>query len=187
MIEDYNKELAGEVAKDVVSWGQRSCASPQVLYIKRGLDTKKIMKDLGKAMDRHPDQEMQADQAVEILKAREIARMGKVFGDYDYFFSPEPNRWQIILTKKFELSPLGRTLYVREYENIDEIINEIPRAYMQTIAISSGRRREIGKMFVLAGASRIVRFGKMTSATLGAPHDGDYPLGELVRFCGMEE
>ena len=184
VVEKYEESLPDRIARDVVSWEQRSCASLQVLYIKRGMG--RLVSDVGEALDGFPEKKPDRDQAVEVMKAREIARMGKVFGDYDCLFSREPGRWQIILTKKFELSPLGRTLYVREYDDIREVLEEIPREYMQTVAISSGRDMDLGKMFSEAGATRIVKFGRMTSGVEEAPHDGNFPLRELVRFCGME-
>jgi len=183
VVEDIEESLAGNIAIDVVSWEQRSCASLQVLYIKRGM--RDLIEDVGRALDGFSDNPLDRDHAVEVMKAREIARMGKVFGDYDYIF-PENLKWQVIFTKGFELSPLGRTLYVREYDDVKDIIREIPKEYLQTVAVSSKRAQEIGKMFAEAGATRIVRFGRMTSSTPGAPHDGNFPLRELVRLCGME-
>ncbi|MDY6985555.1 MAG: acyl-CoA reductase [Candidatus Thermoplasmatota archaeon] len=184
VVEDLEENLAKNIAMDVVSWEQRSCASLQVLYIKR--EMRDLIKDVGRELDGFSENPLDRDHAVEVMKAKEIARMGKAFGDYDYFFSEEPLKWQAIFTKGFELSPLGRTLYVREYDDIKEVIREIPKEYTQTVAISSKRDKEIGKMFAEAGATRIVRFGRMTSGAPGAPHDGDFPLRELVRLCGME-
>lgn len=182
IVEDYEEGLAERIARDIVSWEQRSCASLQVLYIKNGMES--LMGEIGTELDRYPKNPLDSDQAVEVRKAREIARMGRVFEDYDYLFSEEPLKWQIIVTSRFELSPLGRTLYIRKYEDVDEIIREVPKAYMQTVAISGSP--ETGRRLALAGATRIVEFGRMLSGVPGAPHDGDFPLRELVRFCGRE-
>jgi hypothetical protein len=186
IIYDYPRELPKLIARDIVSWEQKSCASLQILYVHRRIDSRRLAREIGMELDLYPPARLDPDHAVEILKTREVARMGEAFGDCRGILSADPNRWQIIFSDKFELSPLGRTLLVREFTDIEEIIQEIPREYLQTVALSSRKKKELGKRLVLHGASRIVDFGKMTEGMAGAPHEGDYPLRELLRFSSLE-
>jgi hypothetical protein len=186
VVEKYDPSLPKRIAKDVAYWEQSSCASPQVIYVRDSIDVEKLAPEIGRNLEKHPKGPLEPDQAVEILKAKEVARMGELFGDYKCYSSAEPYEWQIIISKKFDFSPLGRTLYLRKYHSLEDVIEEIPKEYLQTVGIQSPRKKQIAKKFVLAGACRITELGKMTEGTLGAPHEGNYPLRELVRFCNIE-
>ena len=47
-------------------------------------------------------------------------------------------------------------------------------------------REELVDLFTKAGVTHITRAGRMAHATLGAAHDGEYPLSRYTRIVEAE-
>ena len=183
------REAARRAARDIVWWDQAACASPQTLFIEgpSGEFMESLASELERSARELPPGRLSPDEAAEIVQERHRALAAELLGR-GRLLAGRDLRWTIAWNKKGELkaSPLSRFIHVRPYEGLRELGKLIaPSApYLQSAGILVGSNEEApyAEALTEAGASRVPELGRMLESETGEPHDGRYPLSELVRW-----
>ena len=188
------EETAKLIARDAVMWEQSACSSPHVVYVEGRKLAKKMMVEIGRAFDfwgeKIPQGIVFEDEAVEITKVRELAKVAKTFGKGDYYFSKNSLASVIYQdSAEFTISNHNRTLFVKPVEKIDDVVKivEPMGQFIQTVSIiaDNQKAKELADKLALVGADRFVDAGKMAVRKHGTPHDGTRGLSELVRWVSL--
>ncbi len=188
------KEAARAIARDAIMWEQSACSSPHTVYVE-GVDlAKQMMTEIGQAMDQWEEEIPQGivydDEAVEITKVHELAKVQKAFGDGDYYLSKNSLSTVVYQsTTEFQISCHNRTLFVKPVDKLEEVPKIVASMgqFIQTVAILSNdaRAKKLATELALLGADRFVEIGKMAVRKHGTPHDGSKGLDELVRWVSL--
>lgn len=194
--------VAADMAHDTCLWDQAACACPQALYFaipdrkKAQAALKEFLKEAPAAFAREqkhlPQGRLSPDEMVEITKARELAKVDAAGGRAALASSFPRTDWTLIAENNTALkpSPLNRVLYVKAAASLEEVRKSVLpyRKFLQTVGFcgSFDERKKAVVLFGAAGAARLTRLGKMLEAPPGSPHDGGFPLRELVNFVGAE-
>jgi len=196
------ERVARDMAHDTCLWDQAACACPQALYFaipdrkKARAALKEFLKAAPAAFEREqkllPQGRLSPDEMVEITKARELAKVDAAAGRAAFASSFPRTHWTVIAEDNPVLkpSPLNRILYVKAAASIEDVRRNALHygKFLQTVGFcGSFEERKLAVLaFGAAGAARITRLGRMLEAPPGSPHDGGYPLRELVNFVGAE-
>ncbi|MFP4486182.1 MAG: aldehyde dehydrogenase family protein [Campylobacterales bacterium] len=188
------KESAKLIAKDAIMWEQSACSSPHTVYVEGRESAEELLIEIGKAFDEWADEIPQGtvygDEAVEITKVRELAKVNKALGDGDYYFSKK-NLSTIVYqsSTEFQVSCHNRTLFLKAVDTLDDVIDIVAPMgeYIQTVAIlaSNQKSKELSLKLASFGADRFVEIGRMSSRKHGTPHDGTRGLSELIRWVSL--
>ncbi len=187
-------EAARLIARDAIMWEQSACSSPHTVYVEGKEEAHAMMTAIGKAMDKWAEKIPQGvvyeDEAVEITKVRELAKVNKAFGEDDYYFCKNGLATVVYQTsKEFQISCHNRTIFVKPVDTLDEVIQivEPMGQYIQTVSILADdeRAKELARQLALAGADRFVEIGRMAVRKHGTPHDGSKGIAELVRWVSL--
>ncbi len=182
------------IARDAIMWEQSACSSPHTIYVEGKENAKELLKAIGKAYDEWaveiPQGDVYEDEAVEITKVRELAKVNKALGDGDYYFS-EKNLSTIVYQKstEFQISCHNRTLFLKAVNSLDDVVKSVSSMgeYIQSVAIlaEDKRTKKLAKELASFGADRFVEIGKMAVRKHGTPHDGTRGLSELLRWVSL--
>jgi len=182
------------IARDAGRWEQSACSSPHVVYVE-GLETaRKLMAALAAAFgywaSEIPPGRLSDDEAVEITKVREMAKVEKAMGKGDLLHAAG-TEWTLVLRQDpaFETSCLNRTLIVKPVDDLEEAVAAVAPMgeYIQTVAILAEDRqaRRLALELSAIGADRMVEIGRMAVRKHGTPHDGTRGLATLVRWTSL--
>lgn len=187
------------VAFDVALWEQRACSSPQVVYVQSsdggslmGEFVRGLAAALGRMTHVLPPASLALDEQIEILRHRELARMGQAFGEGELLASERSTDWTVIVghDSKLEVSPGNRVIYVKPYDDFQQVLDqaESQRGYVQSVALLASPRdmRAMATELARRGVDRITEPGKMGVGRPGSPHDGTFQLHDLVRWVCLE-
>jgi phenylacetate-coenzyme A ligase PaaK-like adenylate-forming protein len=193
------EEICHRAALDVVMWEQRACSSPQVFYVevKEGepsIETfiyglQGAFSDLAREI---PRGKIPMDEEIEILRARELARIAEVYDEGSVLCSRGGTAWTVIYERSpaFKFSPLNRVVFVKPFKSWADILGSIVEMgpYLQTASIlaSPSELKTLSKALVRCGVNRITEVGKMFEGKSGSPHDGAYQLQNLIRWALIE-
>jgi hypothetical protein len=173
---------------DIISFDQKACSSPQVLFIeKSNLSLKEVALALSKVIDkiskRYPENKIDEGTAAKIINKRG-----------EYLLSLEKDiicgiglKYSILIDKNINLEePMQcRTIYLKEVENILDVCKLItPR--IQTIGIASEDNNKImdfANKVSLKGVDRLVKVGFMN--LYDSPWDGILFMSELVKWTTL--
>jgi len=188
------KESAKLIAKDAIMWEQSACSSPHTIYVEGEDTAKELLIEIGKAYDEWakeiPQGDVYDDEAVEITKVRELAKVNKAIGDGDYYFS-KANLSTIVYqsSTEFQISCHNRTLFLKAVNDLDEVVDVVSSMgeYIQTVAILAHeeKTKKIAAKLAFFGADRFVEIGRMSARKHGTPHDGTRGLSELLRWVSL--
>ncbi|MCE1247362.1 MAG: hypothetical protein LWY06_12015 [Firmicutes bacterium] len=187
--------LFEKCAMDVVMWEQRESSSPQVIYVEESAARKFLdgfPRYLELADREFPQMNLNFDEKVEVLKAREIARMEEAEGSAMLFHSPRSMRWTVIYEEspEFKISPLNRTVYIKPFKSWADVLGQAVKIknYLHTagIAASESQVKMLSKALARLGVSRITDIGTMHRYKPGSPQDFDFPLRKLVKWVNIE-
>lgn len=174
-----------DFAKDIISFNQQACSSPQVLFIeKSNLSLKeaalKLSESLERVLKRYSNVEVSQGAAASIINKRG-----------EYLLSPEKDiicskdlKYTILMDKEIALEePLQhRTIFLKEVEDIFDVCKLItPR--VQTIGIASEDSNRIinfARKVSLNGVDRLVKIGLMN--LYDSPWDGMLFINEIVKW-----
>lgn len=191
------RDLARRLALDVVMWEQRGCGSPQMLFLEGPSPrTEAFLQALREALESMaweiPPARLHLDSEIEILRERELARFGEIAGGSRAWFPEGDTRWTLLWRDSSERlgSPLNRTLVVHPYERFSQVLEAVApyRDVLQTAGIA-GLPQEVrtcSRELVRLGLNRVTEVGRMHVAKAGAPHDGSFQLGRLLRWVTIE-
>jgi phenylacetate-CoA ligase len=192
--------IAKGLARDAAMWDQAACSSPQTVYVQDidepGSGVKALIPHLLAALEEAevalPRGRMTLDEKVEVRKSREMARFAAAQGEAQIWESPGDLRYTVIHERRpgFVLSPLNRTLVLRSITDPAEALKELEpvRPYLQCMAVAAAQDELPGLAMRLvdAGVHRVCAPGDTSLVKPGTPHDGRFPLGELVRRAALE-
>lgn len=194
------QRTATGLARDVAMWDQAACSSPQTIYVQDpeepGSGVKVLIPHLLAALEQLevtlPRGSMSLDEKVEVRKVREMARFASAQGEAQIWESPGDLRYTVIHEKRpgFVLSPLNRTVILRSYRHVPEVLSELApvRPYLQCMAVAAAPAElpELARLLIDAGAHRVCEAGQTSAPKSGTPHDGRFPLAELTRRASLE-
>ncbi|MBN2437967.1 MAG: AMP-binding protein [Deltaproteobacteria bacterium] len=182
------------IARDAVMWEQSACSSPHVVYVEGRETAQKLMNALGAAFEQWaaeiPPGKLSDDEAVEITKVRELAKVEKAMGTGDLLHAAGTG-WTLALRDdpEFETSCLNRTLIIKPVADLEAAVAAVAPMgeYIQTVAILADDRRAQRLALELSaiGADRMVEIGRMAARKHGTPHDGTRGLATLVRWTSL--
>lgn len=184
------------LAFDVSLWEQRACSSPQVVFVEGTHLVDEFITGLSVALEAMagliPPAHLNLHEQVEILRYRELARMGEVFGEGVLRASTEGTAWTIIRRDDttFEVSPGNRVIFVKPYTDFSQVLEQTRahRGYVQSVALlgSPAEVKPMATELARAGVDRITELGQMGVGRIGSPHDGTYQLQDLIRWVCIE-
>ncbi len=186
--------VAKLLAKDTVMWEQSACSSPHLVYVEGKENALSLMERIAHYLDwwaqRLPQGRVYDDEATEITKVRELAKVEKAMGTSDYRVSKVGLATVVYRDKReFEVSCLNRTLFVKAVDSLDEVVGHVSPMgnYLQSVALAMDEEdaKRLAETLAIAGADRFVEPGGMTSRKHGTPHDGTKGLSELVRWTSL--
>ncbi|MBI4860219.1 MAG: AMP-binding protein [Candidatus Riflebacteria bacterium] len=192
-------DVAERLATDLIMWDQAACSSPQTVYVEDlegpGSGVRALAPLLSGALEARsrdlPPGKMTLDEKVEVRKCRELARFSMAQGEGAVWESSGLEHTLIHETRPgFVVSPGNRTLFLKSFRDLGVVIEEFRAvaSYLQAVAVVAAPDEMASLTLSLAeaGACRFTAAGGMSSVKLGAPHDGRYPLAELVRRVALE-
>lgn len=195
---DSIESIAKKAAFDAAQWDQSACSSPHTVYLV-GADyglLKKFAHAAGKAFaeiqKELPQGTLSDDEKVEITKARQLAKVDSAIGNAHVESSFPLTHWTVIAEKDraFKISPLNRVIYIKSLSSISELKRVLDpyKSYIQTAGVSGSNeeRREIASLLAPLGVARVTELGSMLSSVTGSPHDGIFPMRELVNWTAVE-
>lgn len=190
-------EVALEMARDFTMWEQSACSSPHAVFIDSEETARKFAESLRKGLEHYakaiPHSRIPLNEAVEILRTREMARVDQALGEAELIIpSAECQDWTIIFQKKcvFKVSPHHRTAYVivsPDHRTATlEAIEEYGQ-FIQSVAVllPSDEKMMLSDRLTSMGADRITEIGWMARRKHGTPHDGTRGTGEMLRWVSI--
>ena len=174
--------------KDIISFDQKACSSPQVLFIeKSNLSLKEVALLLSQAMDkiskRYPRNIMDEGTCAKIINKRG-----------EYLLSLEKDiicgidlQYTILIDKEINLEePIQcRTIFLKEIGNILDVSTLIT-SRIQTIGIACADKKKImdfANKVSLKGVDRVVKVGFMN--LYDSPWDGTLFMSEVVKWTSL--
>ncbi|MFI9764416.1 acyl-CoA reductase [Streptomyces sp. NPDC051963] len=188
-------DLLRRLARDTLHNAQRTCTSPQILYVDTA-DPERVFAvadAMARALDtvapgiavRTPST---AEQA-EITNVVTVATLEQHL-DLTRITSAPDGRWHVLadIRPAPTASPLYGTLWVKPLprENIVSTLHPM-RRYLQTVGLgcAPGAAEELADAFFRAGALRITPIGEMLNTYPGEPHDGVLALQRYSRRVSL--
>lgn len=197
-INDENiNEIAHDMARDFTMWEQSACSSPHAVFIDDPEVAIKFAKALANELEKWtkkiPHSKIPTNEAVEILRTRELTRVDQSLGEAQLIIpSVENQDWTVVLQKKceFKVSPHHRTAYVIVSSDHEESTLKALKSYgqfIQSVALllPTELKLKISDKLVEMGADRVTEIGMMTRRKHGTPHDGTRGTSEMVRWVSM--
>ena len=175
-------------ARDIISFGQNACSSPQVLFVEASNLTLKevgllLSESLKKITIRHPKAPITQSTAARILNKRGEYLLCT---DKDILCSKD-FQYTILMDREICLEePInGTTIFLKEVQDILEVCKLItPR--IQTIGIASendNKMKAFANRVSLKGVDRLVKVGCMNF--YDSPWDGILLMSELVKWTTL--
>jgi phenylacetate-CoA ligase len=190
------KDVTRAIARDATMWEQGACSSPHMVYLEDpdGTQAGPFAKELAAELEGWtkllPPGRKTADEGVEILRVRELAKVEQAMGTA-LCLKPAGTSWTVVVQREpsFQTSCLFRTLYVKPVRRLEDALEAVRPmgAFLQTVAILADpeRTKALGLALTRIGADRIVAPGRMALRQHGTPHDGTRGLAGLVRWSSI--
>jgi phenylacetate-CoA ligase len=184
-------EVAKKIVDDIIPWDQSACSSPQNLFLEEGVDKETLLSHLENEFSKvSKNDKKNPDVAVEILKEFYRAQYSELMDGErcimgsDFLIHSEKNKF-------LRPSPLHRSLIVKRYSNLSDLLQHISpfSFYLQSCSylLDENEKYDYLDCLSVCGVKRFAPVGTVTQGMYGAPHDGLYVLRELVRFIGNED
>lgn len=183
------REAARRAAHDIAWWDQAACASPQTIFIEGPSSgfLRALGEELGRLGRELPPGPLAPDVAAAIVEERHRALAAELEGRGRLLEGPGLG-WTVACRRDGGLraSPLHRFIHVSSYRGMERLRALVApaAAYLQTagLLVGPGEKASYAEALAQAGASRTPELGHMLESETGEPHDGRYPLRELVRW-----
>ncbi|WP_149828650.1 acyl-CoA reductase [Streptomyces tailanensis] len=179
------------LARDVLRNGQRTCTSPQVVYVDT-LDAdvlfakaRAVADALAAEAANVPALAPSTAEQAEITNVVTVARLEEHLGLTRAFSAPD-GRWHVLADTRpgLSASPLFGTVWVKPLprEDIVRVLHPM-RRYLQTVGLHAAADSTMGLSyeFFRAGALRVTPLGAMLDSYAGEPHDGHLTLQRYSR------
>ena len=196
---DTARETARLAALDASTFDQQGCVSPHLFYVEEGgavspRDWAALLADGMAAVEAElPRGTLAPRESAAIRQLRgeaefaEAARSGTVL-----HASAEGTAWTVIYEadEAFAASCLNRVVRVKPVARLEDVPERVSHLspLLQTVGLELGGESRPGLAAALAqaGATRICALGEMAWPPPTWHHDGQPPLGVLVRRCDVE-
>ncbi|MFE3885922.1 acyl-CoA reductase [Streptomyces lydicus] len=179
------------LARDIFRNGQRTCTSPQVVYVDTA-DHAHLFRVAEALAGALADQASEfpaitptlAEQA-EVTNVVTVARLEESLG-YTRTISATDGHWHVLADTRPGLcaSPLYSTIWVKPLprEDVLQVLHPM-RRFLQTVGLAASEEQTLplAHAFFRAGALRVTPLGAMLDAYPGEPHDGQLALQRYSR------
>lgn len=193
------RELARLAAQDVAAWNQLGCLSPHAFYVESDglVSAEDFAAMLAVEMEAQekiaPRGELPASAAADIAHRRAFYEVREAHtGDVRLWRSIDSTAWTVVLQRdpQFTSSCLHRFVYVKEVENLDQLLRTVERVRGQvsTIALAAAKTDAVEMIQKLArwGVTRVCPIGQMQDPPLTWRHDGRPALADLLTWTDWE-
>ena len=177
-------------ALDVVLFKQMACSSPHVFFFEKSkyplIEIAQKIKTSFEKLDRKYFKKNLSEKTIsKIINARGFYSL-----DVKKNIIKSPGLdWTILINKKISLEePIqGRTIFLKEVKNIDQILPLITRKVqaLSLAVLNQEKRKAFAKKATFCGVDRIVPPGKMHNFDI--PWDGVLILSRLVRWVILKD
>lgn len=191
---------AGAAALDAATFDQQGCVSPHLFYVEEGgaVAPREWARLLAAAMERTerelPRGGVARTEASAIRQLRGEAEFAQLAGSgVELHASTKGTTWTVIFDPDpaFSASCLNRVVRVKPVPSLEAIpaLAAPTASLLQTVGVAAPpeRAEELADALGRAGASRVAPLGKMAWPPGTWHHDGHPPLGEMLRWCDLEE
>ncbi|MEG1749107.1 MAG: aldehyde dehydrogenase family protein [Tannerellaceae bacterium] len=197
LTDENMEQVADQMARDFTMWEQSACSSPHAVFIDSPEKAKHFTQALAKGLEnwskRIPHSRIPFNEAVEILRTRELARVDEALGESELIIPAVNNQdWTVILQKNcvFKVSPHHRTAYViLSPDHQTETVAALAAygKFIQSVALlmPTAEKLRLADSLVSIGADRITELGNLTRRKHGTPHDGTRGTSELTRWVSV--
>lgn len=198
LLEEGDMEgVAMEMARDFTMWEQSACSSPHAVFIDSESTARRFVVALKKGLEHYakviPHSSIPLNEAVEILRTRECARVDQAYGEAELIIPAVDNQdWTLIFQKtcQFKVSPHHRTAYVIVSPDHKRATLDALRDYGQfiqsvSLLLPTADKLYLSNELTAMGADRITEIGWLTRRKHGTPHDGTRGTSELLRWVSI--
>lgn len=197
LTDDNMQEVATTIARDFTMWEQSACSSPHAVFVDSAEKAEKFAHALADGLqhwaEKIPHSSIPTNEAVEIVRTRELARVDQALGEAELIIpSVECQDWTVILQKqcKFKVSPHHRTAFViispdHATATLDALSSY--GKFIQSISLLMPVREKLAMSDALVGigADRVTDIGMMARRKHGTPHDGTRGTSEMLRWVSI--
>ncbi len=194
------RESARDAAVAVSAFDQQGCVSPHVIFCETGSEggPEAWVELLGREMEavelQFPRGAISGAESGAIQQARGAAEIAALAGTGTRLLaSAGSTRWTVIFEPDgaLTLSCLNRLVRVVPVASVDEVVERVKgfEGLLQSVGVAGPADRvlPIGRALAQLGVSRIAGLREIAWPPPWWHHDGRSPLGELVRWCDLEE
>jgi len=187
-------EPACALAWDICLWEQRACSSPRLVFVNEedGQSSKAFASLLDEALtvmkQRLRAPPMDLEQSCQVLTPREAS----YWQDGVELITAASELTHTVLWTKKAPDDLGvghRLVYVVPYASDTELPSLLGpySAMLQTVLLGAKPNQWPGLVDSLAslGVTQIIDLGRGLPGRLGYPHEGEYPMRQLVRLVAV--
>ena len=184
-------QQASACAKDVLTYDQLGCLSPQAIYAPRGTKMKALGDKLASALESHwqkidskPSRPLAV--AARIVEARDVAHsLG-----HQVWLPPQKHMgWTLIHdpASEFQASPLHGVIYLRQVAEAQlSIALASVTGRISTVGLVGEISSRLENVFLSLGVSRFCPSGHMQFPPLTWHHDGRPTLADMVTWTDAE-
>ncbi|HEX2095629.1 MAG TPA: acyl-CoA reductase [Longimicrobiaceae bacterium] len=192
--------VAARAALDASTFDQQGCVSPHLFYVEEGgaVEPREWARQLASAME-----ELERDLPRGTLSPSESSAIRQLRGEAEFaqlagggtelHASAHGTAWTVVFDPDASFTPscLNRVVRVKPVADLEQVPERVtPVApLLQTVGVAASPERTIllAEALGRAGASRIAPLGRMAWPPGTWHHDGRPPLGDLLRWCDLEE
>ncbi|MBU3092962.1 acyl-CoA reductase [Clostridium sp. CF011] len=185
---DDFEEYLENLVTDIIAFNQKSCSSPQVLFLEKSkLTVEEIAKILSRKFEKITKRYTNLDLE-EAIAAKIINKRGEYLLSINKLtYMSKGLQYTILIDSevKLEEAITGRTIFIKEVDDILDVCPLITKN-IQTIGIASknsNKTLEFADRVTTFGVDRVVKIGYMNF--YDSPWDGSLIISELVRWCSL--
>ncbi|WP_020617571.1 acyl-CoA reductase [Paenibacillus daejeonensis] len=188
--------IAAAAARDMASYDQQGCYSPQQIFVERGgrMDpfsfAEAVAHELTNLQLTHPPHELSLAEAGAAANYRTAAEWS---GEVENTVWRGPaGGWSVVYSESAELRPggLNRNVTITAVDRLEEVPRLLKplRPWLQSCGLSAAPERlfALGSLLGAAGITRICALGEMTAPEPGWHHDGRFHLLDLLRMVDLD-
>ncbi|HEX2187360.1 MAG TPA: acyl-CoA reductase [Longimicrobiaceae bacterium] len=191
---------ARAAALDTSTFDQQGCVSPHLFYVEEGgaaspREWARLLAAAMEAAERDlPRGTLARSESSAIRQLRGEAELAQLAGTgVELHASAKGTTWTVVYDPDPAFAPtcLNRVVRVKPVPALDAVPGLAARAasLLQSVGVAAAPERagRLAAALGRAGASRVAPLGRMAWPPGTWHHDGHPPLGELLRWCDMEE
>jgi hypothetical protein len=193
------QKVAARAARDVASWNQLGCLSPQVIYVETGgrttpeLFAELLANELAFLEQTCPRGPLPPPAAAAIAVRRYFYAVRAANSlDTRLWCSPGSTAWTVVYENEplFQASCLNRFVYVKAVAGLTHALQgaAVVGGQVSTVGLAAigNKAQALATQLARWGATRVCPLGQMQNPPLTWRHDGRPSLGELVTWTDWE-